>query len=335
MKIEIGESLIYSWLRHVKNCQIVQTNWKPSPKWEKNETVLEDIKGHIQKEFKHPEYDIFKKTTTISQFLNQAEIDAVGFSYSNDFTQQKYYLVDVAFHERGLNYGSTNESISRILKKYIRSYFISLVYFQGSSNGSIYFITPKMSVDTILNPLNEQIEALKEIFSRHGHAPMFELLVNEKFNTEVLTPTMKVSDEVEDTNELFLRSVKLWKMFSDGNQPIGHENTHSKEIVETDGIKIGKYVQESLQDLIKKGKISDSEVERLLDPQYSKDKFNLSLMYPFLRRSKDGEINGKGVHAKYYSSPRTINGEKYYLCSQWYEPQRKKFNNWMNGLAKK
>ena len=28
MKIEIGESLIYSWLRHEKQCQLVQTNWK-------------------------------------------------------------------------------------------------------------------------------------------------------------------------------------------------------------------------------------------------------------------------------------------------------------------
>ena len=33
MKIEMGESLFYSWLRHVKECQLVQTNWKVSPKW--------------------------------------------------------------------------------------------------------------------------------------------------------------------------------------------------------------------------------------------------------------------------------------------------------------
>lgn len=34
MKIEMGESLFYSWLRHVKECQIVQTNWKASPQWQ-------------------------------------------------------------------------------------------------------------------------------------------------------------------------------------------------------------------------------------------------------------------------------------------------------------
>lgn len=37
MKIEIGESLMISWLRHIKECQIAQTNWKPSPKWEIND----------------------------------------------------------------------------------------------------------------------------------------------------------------------------------------------------------------------------------------------------------------------------------------------------------
>lgn len=34
MKIEIGESLLYSWLRHEKKCQLVQMNWKASPAWE-------------------------------------------------------------------------------------------------------------------------------------------------------------------------------------------------------------------------------------------------------------------------------------------------------------
>ncbi len=33
MKTEMGESLIYSWMRHIKKCQITQTNWKSSPEW--------------------------------------------------------------------------------------------------------------------------------------------------------------------------------------------------------------------------------------------------------------------------------------------------------------
>ena len=44
MKIEMGESLFYSWLRHVKECQAVQTNWKPSPAWQlQNEDELRGL----------------------------------------------------------------------------------------------------------------------------------------------------------------------------------------------------------------------------------------------------------------------------------------------------
>lgn len=44
MKIEMGESLIYSWLRHEKLCQLVQTNWKVSPFWElENRQEIEDF----------------------------------------------------------------------------------------------------------------------------------------------------------------------------------------------------------------------------------------------------------------------------------------------------
>ena len=50
MKIEMGESLFYSWLRHVKECQIVQTNWTTSSQWQlSNEDRLEDIMARTDK----------------------------------------------------------------------------------------------------------------------------------------------------------------------------------------------------------------------------------------------------------------------------------------------
>ena len=48
MKIEMGESLFYSWLRHVKECQIVQTNWKTSSQWAlQHEDKLEEMAQYI------------------------------------------------------------------------------------------------------------------------------------------------------------------------------------------------------------------------------------------------------------------------------------------------
>ena len=48
MKIEMGESLTYSWLRHEKLCQLVQTNWKVSPFWElENRQEIEDLSSYV------------------------------------------------------------------------------------------------------------------------------------------------------------------------------------------------------------------------------------------------------------------------------------------------
>ena len=105
MKIEMGESLIMSWLRHVKECQIVQTNWKASARWElKNKDILADLLKCSDELFKSKGYDIYKGNSGIEQILAQAEIDVLGLSFGDEDTP--IYAVDVAFHEAGLNYGS-------------------------------------------------------------------------------------------------------------------------------------------------------------------------------------------------------------------------------------
>jgi hypothetical protein len=61
MKIEIGESLMYSWLKHIQKCQIVQTNWKVSPSWDLYE--IEKLAGVMEitkEEFLKQGYDIYK-----------------------------------------------------------------------------------------------------------------------------------------------------------------------------------------------------------------------------------------------------------------------------------
>lgn len=72
MKIEMGESLFYSWLRQVKECQIVQTNWKVSRKWNLlHEPELLLIKEETEKFFheKH-EYEIPCSTNPVPMRLS-------------------------------------------------------------------------------------------------------------------------------------------------------------------------------------------------------------------------------------------------------------------------
>ena len=70
MKIEIGESLLLSWLRHIKNCQLVQMNWKPSTSsWDiYNESEVEELMAYCNKYFKdNYSIDILKAMLPIWQ----------------------------------------------------------------------------------------------------------------------------------------------------------------------------------------------------------------------------------------------------------------------------
>jgi hypothetical protein len=142
MKIEMGESLFYSWLRHVKECQVVQTNWKPSPSWPlHNEEDLQRLMNASDKHFQNKyDYGVFKNNS-LSQLLMQAEVDAVGISMSDGGVE--VHAIDVAFHESGLNYGERRETVMRVIKKLVRTALCLIGYF-GVTQGEIIFASPKI-----------------------------------------------------------------------------------------------------------------------------------------------------------------------------------------------
>jgi hypothetical protein len=144
MKIEIGESLLSSWLRHIKECQLVQTNWKASGKWElKNKEKLEKLMETSQVLFDEKyNYNIYKGTQSIDQLIRQAEIDVLGINFEEE--QITIYAIDVAFHEFGLNYGSREETVTRVIKKCLRTAMCLYGYF-GINTGSIVFASPKIT----------------------------------------------------------------------------------------------------------------------------------------------------------------------------------------------
>lgn len=114
MKIEMGESLMLSWLKHAKECKIVQLNWKPSDSW----STYNDIEVSNLLKILEQHFPVFKKSK-LDQLIKQAEIDVLGLSLTED--KPYYYAIDVAYHESGLNYGSKEETIERISKKLLCS----------------------------------------------------------------------------------------------------------------------------------------------------------------------------------------------------------------------
>ena len=70
MKIEMGESLMQSWLKHAKECKIIQLNWKPSANWTAyNEQSIEELYKRISTHF-----PVFKNNTNYEQVIKQAEL---------------------------------------------------------------------------------------------------------------------------------------------------------------------------------------------------------------------------------------------------------------------
>ena len=212
MKVEIGESLIRTWLRHVEGCQFAELNWKSSPIWPANESsnvevIFESIKAESPKTI---------STKNLSQFLKQAEVDVLGQRVESDGLV-KTHFVDIAYHSGGLNYGGTAKTKVRVQKKIIRSALLALEYFP-QSDSTIYFITPFIGA-TMKSAVEQGFELAAQFFVDYGNLS-FELIVADNFKTRVLDEVLALESEVADTSELFLRSWQLVAPFIDINSDI-------------------------------------------------------------------------------------------------------------------
>lgn len=212
MKVEIGESLIRTWLRHVEGCQFAELNWKTSPIWPANESsnvevIFESIKAESPKTI---------STKNLSQFLKQAEVDVLGQRVESDGLV-KTHFVDIAYHSGGLNYGGTAKTKVRVQKKIIRSALLALEYFP-QSDSTIYFITPFIGA-TMKSAVEQGFELAAQFFVDYGNLS-FELIVADNFKTRVLDEVLALESEVADTSELFLRSWQLVAPFIDINSDI-------------------------------------------------------------------------------------------------------------------
>lgn len=322
MKIEMGESLFYSWLRHVKECQIVQTNWKVSSQWQLSEAdSLEKMMALVDKHYAEKYgYAIFKQNTSLSQLLQQGECDVLGISIQPDETA--YYAVDVAFHEAGLNYGDRATTVMKVLEKCARTAFCLHGYL-STKVAEIIFASPKINPG-VLSDLEPCIKEMNELFADNGYDFTFRVIANEEYNDLVLKPILLVSDGVADTSELFLRSYQMYKMFSDTKNTAKRTRTvgtttkeESLEFDYTDvdmyqELKIGQLAQKVLGRMLCDGCASVEEIEAMQTAEYSKLQFDLQ--YPLLRLATETETP---LH--YYAKPIEIAGIRYRMCCEWFE----------------
>lgn len=332
MKIEIGESLIYSYLRHEKNCLITQTNWKPSGNWHISQDVRDQAVYEFDKINKHHAFsDIFK--SEFSQTIKQAEIDVLGIDQNSHI-----YAFEVAFHENGLQYGGKIETRNRIFKKLLRGFITLKCYFPGSKY-SLAFCSPKVNPATEKH-IQEYFEVLKYDFQSENIR--FHYYSNDQFNSEIAQKTLAKTMTEADSSELFARSIKLLNITNKFNIP---EPAYQQEQKDTntpaieplpepvpstgDNVRIGNFTipiskepTETVQDYVKKimhllldnQLLEIHEIENLQDKEYCKRVFMLSL--PLIRDTSKGFKDSTG-HGRYWS--KEVFGGKYYVCSQWWK----------------
>lgn len=204
MKIEIGESLALSYLKHVKKCVLYQTNWKASQQWESNND--EEVEAMYDKICEHHLLGGIFKENSLEQLLRQAEIDVLGIDQGD-----RVYCVDIAFHENGLNYGSSKEEcLTRVAKKLLRSYLILMSYFPNRRY-EIIFASPKVN-PAVEAELQEAMELLVKDFA--AEQVSFKYISNEDFKAEFLDKTLEASTKDSDTAELFVRAMKLFGLYA-------------------------------------------------------------------------------------------------------------------------
>ena len=339
MKLEMGESLFFSWLRHVKSCQVVQLNWKPSTgTWDRlteGEESMEALMVETSRFFQDKYSANLFGNNSFEQLIRQAEIDVLGLYLGKvDACLQtglSVYAIDVAFHESGLNYGGAEKTAARVIKKYIRTAICINLYLDYKS-GEIIFASPKIH-KSFLAQLNPYIADCQALLDKHGLRFKLRLLANDDFRVTVLDPLLEVTPSIADTSELFVRSIQMYNLFQSGNvlsdrslQLITQKASESTE-AETDSrsvpavsstkgldeMKIGVLVRTELRKLLERDALSLDEIEQMQTFPYSKKTFGIQ--YPLLRPVQPGEKKPP----RYWADPVTTHGRKYYLCSEWYE----------------
>ncbi len=192
MKVEIAESLVLSWLRHVQGCTVTQLSWKPSPSWQlSNEHVLRQEFERIRTlAIDTIGVPIFRQGE-FAQFVRQAEIDVLGVRFPHGSATAQVIAVNSAFHEGGLNYGSADETVGRVLKKLLRA-ALAIEGYLKVGEAQVVFATPKVA-EPIRTAIERHVADLEVVFADRASAGprlRFRLIANGDFSDEILQPVL-------------------------------------------------------------------------------------------------------------------------------------------------
>jgi hypothetical protein len=321
-------SMIVSWLRHIKKCQVTQLNWNvPLDSWQLlNEDIIDEIIISIKQIFSERyQYNLLKNITNHLQLLHQGEIDVLGIEI-NSGTVTNIYGINVPFNKNCLSLNNNTLMIEKTLTNMIRDAMLIYGYY-NLSKGTIIFTTPKINL-SVHEQLRKSVTVLNEIFKVYGFQFNFILYDNQDFKQNILNPISNLVEPVSDTTKWILEPV----IMNNSSITPRTEQYLRRVTVSNDQVKIGLLVRTEIEKLARNDQISNEMIQALLDHKYSKDTFDIK--YPLFKKINKAQslyeqriVHGYG---RYWSKIFIINGCEYLICNDWYEKNRTKFLKWVD-----
>lgn len=324
--MENSESLLVSWLKDSKKCQITQTHWKvSSSSWVlHNEDTIEEVITSLHEFFSERfNYTIFSNMKSFLKSLQLSVIDALGMEILSGI-ESNLYVINADFNHVGHNAKNITPVIERILINMIRT-AMQIHGFYNLSKGTIIFAAPKTNL-AIVEPLTNAVKALNEIFKVFGFQFSFILYLNEEYRNQILSPSVKVASHTK----VGVSNIK--NTIAATNTEEYFRKVQSKNRL----IGIGLLVRSVIRQLVVTGQLTDETIQQLLDERYSMETFDLnSPLLKHIEKEKFLEDPKNIDYKKYSGSIYSIHGRDYLICKEWDEDQRTFFLKWLEQLMVK
>lgn len=339
MKIEIGEFLILSWLRHVRGCVVTQMNWSPSPAWtvgreRELRAAFEAVRGFCDDAIGGP---IFEKCD-FGSFVRHARIDVLGLRLDRAAGGIEAIAVDSAINETELPHGNAEETAVRLIQSMMRAGF-ALAAYLNPGNASVVFATPWLA-KALRQDVQRHLARLETRLAAQRHPAVsrlrFRVIADADFADEIVQPVLEHVDAVAATSGLAGQTEQSARPGNAGTGSARRGSDRPIKATARGGGRIGEHVRRTMAELAASDRLTARIVGNLLDPRYCKARFNLG--HPFLKPvdrsvplSRQGnDRNGRG---RYWKKPLKVGDHEFLICNNWFAWQRDAFDAWVRDVG--
>jgi hypothetical protein len=340
MKIEIGEFLILSWLRHVRGCIVTQMNWSPSPAWpiaheRELRATFEAIRSFSDDTIGRSSFG----QVDFEAFVRHASVDVLGLRLDHASGGIDAIAVDSAINHTELPHGSAEETMVRLIQRMTRAGF-ALAAYLAPRQASVVFATPWLAMAT-RQEVQRHLGLLELRLAEQRHEAVshlrFRVIADGDFADEIVQPVLEHVDAVADTSELVGQPQRPTPPGSAGTGSGPRGVDRPSQAIIKQGSRIGEHVRRTMTELAASGRLTTRIVGDLLDARYCKARFNLG--YPFLK-PVDGSIplsrqgNDRHGRGRYWKKPLRVGDREFLMCNNWFVWQRDAFDAWVRDVQR-